>query len=58
MGRDALEEQLELPFEGCGKCGKNIPWDEYAINWGWCNSCFDADYEEYCKKSLDKERQD
>ncbi len=35
--------------ETCGMCGKAITYDEYVVNWGSCNECFDADYEEYLR---------
>lgn len=23
----------------CEECGQPIPWDEYAVNFGWCEDC-------------------
>lgn len=23
----------------CEECGKVIAWDEYAVNFGWCDDC-------------------
>ena len=25
----------------CEECGKTIPWNEYAVNFGWCDCCMD-----------------
>lgn len=33
----------------CEKCNKEIEDDEFIVNWGWCNQCFDEDYEWYCE---------
>ena len=40
----------------CEKCGKEISWDEYCVNWGWCAECFDNDVREYYKNLKAKER--
>lgn len=31
----------------CSRCGKTISDDEYVVNWGTCNVCFDDAYEAY-----------
>ena len=33
--------------EKCEKCGKTIPYDEYDVNWGWCNDCLIDDFSKY-----------
>jgi len=34
----------------CGSCKSEIDWDEYVINFGWCNRCFDESYEQYMEE--------
>lgn len=31
----------------CEHCNKEIPDDEFIVNWGWCNTCFDDNYTLY-----------
>jgi hypothetical protein len=31
----------------CEECKTLIPTEEYVVNWGSCNKCFDKGYEEY-----------
>lgn len=40
----------------CTHCKKQIDWDEYVINWGWCNLCFDNDYAIYLAEQEQRER--
>lgn len=35
----------------CTHCKKRIPDQEFIVNWGWCNDCFNADYTEYIESS-------
>lgn len=34
-------------FLRCESCEEWIEDDEYVVNWGTCNSCFDQGYAEY-----------
>ena len=42
-----MDIQQLTDVEKCAKCGKVIPWDEYAVNWGWCKDCLMDDYSKY-----------
>lgn len=30
----------------CEECGKAIAWDEYAVNFGWCDDCLNRHLKE------------
>lgn len=30
----------------CEECGKVIAWDEYAVNFGWCDDCMNRHLKE------------
>lgn len=38
--------KIDLNEYRCQKCGKKIEFDELAVNFGWCNDCFDESFEE------------
>lgn len=40
---------MQLEFIWCRECGKVISDDEYVVNWGSCNECFDSMYNTYCE---------
>jgi len=42
-----MDRQQLTDVEKCAKCGKVIPWDEYAVNLGWCKDCLMDDYSKY-----------
>lgn len=39
-------------FDRCEECSKTISDDEYVVNWGTCNECFDKHWAEYEKEML------
>lgn len=38
---------MQIEFIWCRECGKAISDDEYVVNWGSCNQCFDAGVDLY-----------
>lgn len=34
----------------CEKCGKDTDIEEYVVNFGWCNECFDKSWDDYLKE--------
>ena len=43
-----LANRAKQPLDQkCGECDKAICDDEYVVNWGSCDECFDRHYEEY-----------
>lgn len=39
--------------QNCHQCGKQIPDDEWVVNWGSCSDCFDYDYKVYLQTGND-----
>lgn len=37
----------EPEMHNCYECGKEIPDEEWVVNWGSCSECFDKHYQEY-----------
>ena len=42
-----MDKQHLFDDEKCENCGKTIPYDEYDVNWGWCNDCLIDDFSKY-----------
>lgn len=48
--------QLEnSDVEQCVTCKKTIALEEYIVNWGYCDECFDKGYNEYLQQTKGKQ---
>lgn len=52
MGRNPLSQMR--PWL-CPECGTAVSDDEYVVNWGSCNECFDRSYHEYLRTAPPEE---
>jgi len=45
--RKSREEQIAKgDTMKCEECGKVVSWDEYAVNFGWCDDCMEKHLKE------------